>query len=90
MKINLNLNSNLKDLDGNEIENANIGEILAKQLVSTTDGDALKHFDWALVLKKGETIDLDTSDQEYLKRFVKESKGMTILTKAQILKLFIK
>lgn len=83
MKINLNFN--LVDLDGKEIENANAGKLVANSLVQQTKGDALKFWDWALSLNKGQELDLDTSDQETFKNFIKDSEHFAIIAKAQIL-----
>jgi hypothetical protein len=83
MKIDLNFN--LAELDGKEIKNANAGKIVANALVQQSKGDALKFWDWAVALNKGEILDLDTSDQETFKNFVKDNEGLPILTKAQIL-----
>jgi len=83
MKIDLNFN--LADLDGNAIENTNAGKLVAQTLVQQSKGDALKFWDWAVALNKGETLDLDSSDQETFKNFVKDSEAITIFAKAQIL-----
>jgi len=83
MKIDLNFN--LVDLDGKSIENTNAGKLVAQTLVQQTKGDALKFWDWALALNKGEALDLDSSDQDTFKNFVKESEVITIFAKAQIL-----
>lgn len=81
----INLNSALVDLDGNEIADSNMGKILAQLLISETKGDALKFWDWAMKLHKGEVLDLDKSDQEVFKNFLKETEKLPIITKAQIL-----
>lgn len=83
MKIDLNFN--LSDLDGNAIENLNAGKLVAQTLVQGSKGDALKFWDWAVALNKGEVLDLDSSDQETFKNFVKDSETITIFAKAQIL-----
>jgi hypothetical protein len=83
MKIDLNFN--LVDLDGKSIENSNAGKIVAESLVRQSKGDALKYWDWAVALNKGEILDLDSSDQETFKNFVRDNEGLPILTKAQIL-----
>jgi hypothetical protein len=83
----IDLNKSLLDLDGKEIADSNIGKIVAQMLVQSTKGDALKFWDWALKLNKGEAIDLDKSDQEVFKNFIKDSEHLTILSKAQILEL---
>ena len=83
MKIDLNFD--LADLDGKAIENTNAGKLVAQTLVQGTKGDALKFWDWAVALNKGEVLDLDSSDQETFKNFVKDSEAITIFAKAQIL-----
>jgi hypothetical protein len=86
----LNFNFNLVDLDGKEIDNANAGKLVANSLVQQSKGDALKFWEWALALNKGEVLDLDTSDQETLKNFIKDSENFAIIAKAQLLQLFKK
>ncbi len=86
----LNFNFNLTDLDGKELEGANAGKLLANTLIQQTKGDAVKYWEWALALNKGDILDLDTSDQETLKTFVKDSETITVLGKAQLLGVFAK
>jgi hypothetical protein len=88
MKIDLNFE--LLGLDGVAVldqtgKTINAGKVVAQNLVQQSKGDALKFWDWAVALNKGETLDLDSSDQETFKNFVKDSEGFFILTKAQIL-----
>ena len=84
----LNFNFNLTDLDGQPIENANAGKLLANTLAQQAKGDALKFWEWALALNKGEIINLDTSDLTVLKNFIKESDALAILAKGQLLQVF--
>ena len=86
----LDFNFNLIDLDGNQIENANAGKLLANTLVQQAKGDAVKYWEWALSLNKGEIIDLDSSDQETLKNFIKDSENFAIIAKAQLLQVLKK
>lgn len=81
----IDLNCNLLDLEGQEVENTNAGKLVAQTLVQGTKGDALKFWDWAVALNKGEVLDLDSSDQETFKNFIKENESITIFAKAQIL-----
>jgi hypothetical protein len=83
----LDFNFNLVDLDGNQINNANAGKLLANTLIQQSKGDAIKYWEWALSLNKGEVLDLDSSDQETLKNFIKDHEQLTILTKAQVLEV---
>ena len=83
----IDLNKSLLDLDGKEIADLNMGKIVAQMIVQATKGDALKFWDWALKLNKGEVIDLDKSDQEVFKNLVKEHEQLPIITKAQILEV---
>jgi len=86
----LDFNFNLTDLDGQPIENANAGKLLANTLAQQAKGDALKFWEWALALNKGEIVDLDTSDQTTLKTFIKDSDSLAILAKGQLLQVFKK
>jgi hypothetical protein len=86
----LNFNFNLVDLDGKEIDNTNAGKLIANSLVQQSKGDALKFWEWALALNKGEELDLDSSDQETLKNFIKDSENFAIIAKAQLLKVLKK
>ncbi len=81
----IDLNCNLLDLEGQEVENTNAGKLVAQTLVQGTKGDALKFWDWAVALNKGDVLDLDSSDQETFKNFIKENESITIFAKAQIL-----
>jgi hypothetical protein len=89
MKIDLNFD--LLGLDGVPVldhqtgKTINAGKLIANSLVQQSKGDALKFWDWAIALNKGEVLDLDTSDQETFKNFVKDNEGLPIITKAQIL-----
>jgi hypothetical protein len=86
----LDFNFNLIDLDGNQIDNANAGKLLANTLVQQAKGDAVKYWEWALSLNKGEILDLDSSDQETLKNFIKDSEALAVLAKGQLLQVLKK
>ena len=86
----LDFNFNLKDLSGEEIQDANAGKLLAQSLINQTKGDAIKYWEWALAINKGEVIDLDTSDQGVIKSFIKDNESLTILAKSQLLLVFKK
>jgi hypothetical protein len=64
--------------------NVNVSKMIANTLVNQSKGDALKFWDWAQTLYKGEILDLDSSDQETFKTFIKEG-GLPIYAKAQVL-----
>jgi len=84
----INLNKAIKDLDGNDIEGSNLGKLVAQMLVTSSKGDALKFMAWALKLHAGEILELDPSDKETLKNFIKDHDQLTILSKAQMLACF--
>ena len=88
MKVDFNFD--LLGLDEQPIEGANAGKLLANALAQGSKGDALKFWDWAVKLNKGEILDLDSSDQETMKNFVKDSEGFTVLAKAQLLQILKK
>ena len=83
MKVDLNFD--LSELDGTPAQGINLGKIIAGSLVQQTKGDALKFWDWAVALNKGEALELDSSDQQTITTFVKENENLTIYVKAQFL-----
>jgi len=83
MKVDLNFD--LLGLDGIALTNGNAGKLVANHLASSSEGDSLKMWDWALKLNRGEELDLDPSDLIALKEFVTENTQFTVLAKAQIL-----
>ena len=91
----LDFNFDLLGLDGVSVldhtnQKVNAGKLLAQAVANQSKGDALKFWDWAVALNKGEALDLDSSDQETIKNFIKDSEGFTILAKAQLLQVLKK
>ena len=88
MHLKIDLNKAITDLDGKEIEGSNLGKLVAQMLVSASKGDALKYMSWALKLHNGEILELDPTDKDLLKGFIKDHEQLTILSKAQMLECF--
>lgn len=88
--ITIDLNHPLQDLDGNPINDTNLGKNIAAQLVTVAQGNVVKHYDWAVALHRGKPIEVDNADFDYLKHFVENSASITILGKKQILDLMEK
>ena len=84
----IDLNKAITDLDGKDIEGSNLGKLVAQMLASASKGDALKYMAWALKLHAGEELELDPSDKETLKHFIKDHEQLTVLSKAQMLQCF--
>lgn len=80
----VNLNKPLINLDGIE-DKANIGQSLAYYLYHQSEGDPIKVDGWAKKLQALKELELDKSDYQFLKEFVKKNKLMFIPLKAQIL-----
>jgi len=80
MKINLNVN--IKGLDGNDIPDANMGKIIAGLLSQATKVDSVKFLGWAFKLYQGEELELDKSDFNTIKTYVENSELPT-LTRGQ-------
>lgn len=81
----IDLNCLLKDLDGNNVPDITAGKIVAAQLVNTSQGSVVKHWDWALALHKGQPITVDNADLEYLRKFVENRDTLSILAKHRLL-----
>lgn len=91
--IKLDLNWRLKNLDGKEMEGdeegAHAGKLIASLLSRATEAESpIKFFDWALKLYNKQDLQLDDSDFETLKKFVKSHKGLFAIAQAQILTYF--
>ncbi len=84
----INLNKDLETLDGKILPGENnMGKILAQNLVFSVDKENyLKFYDWGTRLYKGETLELDRSDYEKLRKFI-EGLDLPNITKAQIMPL---
>jgi hypothetical protein len=75
--MNVNFTKPFTDLEGKTIEGSNtLGQILA---------NSLKFWGWATAMHKGEEVNLDLSDYDTLKNFIKGNKALTVLAKAQLL-----
>jgi hypothetical protein len=86
----LDFNFSLVDLDGKELRDANAGKVLANALIQQTKGDSVKIWELALALNKGEIVDLDSSDQELVKTFIRDTETLNVIAKGQLLPLFNK
>ena len=86
----INLNEAITSIDGTQIKEndkpVTLGMLLGQQLAGSNKGEALKFYDWAVSLYKGDEISVDDTDLEKIKTFVKDSEQLTNLAKAQILK----
>lgn len=81
----LNLNWNLKGLDGKELAGNNAGKILANALAGMNKGNAIKLHDWALKLYNGTALEIDDTDADVLLALVETSEYLTVLAKAPII-----
>jgi hypothetical protein len=81
----LDLNTPLLNLEGTAIEDATIGKVLATQLSSASEGDAVKYMIWATLLYKGSPIEVDKADIAKIEKFVEGHRALTNLAKAAIL-----
>jgi len=82
----INLNWNLKGLDGKEItQGANAGKNLANALASQNTGNSIKLYDWSLKLWNGTALEIDDTDTEVLISLVEANQMLTVLGKAQII-----
>lgn len=63
-----------------------VGKLLSSMLAKATETEnPVKFFDWALTLYKKQPLDIDKSDAELLKRFIKSHKGTIAMAQAQML-----
>lgn len=81
----VNLDFQLKGLDGKEIPESNAGKILSQSLANDSGKNPVKVWAWAQELYNGKSLKLDPSDLEFLKQLTTDSPYLPAMTKAQIL-----
>ena len=90
MTITLDLTAQITDVNGKPFEpNQTGGQLLALVLANASAGNALKFWQWALTMNKGERIALDLADYQVLYEFVDKSQTLTVLARAQLLLAFM-
>jgi valyl-tRNA synthetase len=85
----VNFKGNFKGIDGLDLEGAEMHKSLGNALAAATKGDAVKMWSLATRIYAGEDVDLDPSDLEMIKEFVKNNEGFTNLAKAQIIEILM-
>lgn len=83
----LNFNKPLLEIDGTAVSESNLGKGLATSLAYSKKGDSIKYWGWALKLDEGKELELDKSDYDTLKSFIKENEGLIVMIKAQLLEV---
>lgn len=83
--IKIELNRPLTDLEGKPVRDILLGKQLAEVLSASTKGNSIKVIAWAIDLWKGEPLQVDDSDKQWLREFVESSDHMANLLKAQLL-----
>lgn len=82
----VNLNFNLKNLDGDEVvPTMNAGKLVAQTFANDLKGDALKLYTWAVELNAGNELSLDGSDFETFRNYIKTTDRLTAIAKGQII-----
>jgi len=84
-----NFNVPFLALDGSTVHE-NQGKMLAHEMANgVSNTDPLKFWELAVLLNKGEEVELDTQDKEMVEKFIKSSTKLTNAGKAQLLKVLI-
>jgi len=84
----LDFNKPLANLDGTAREDVNLGKVLAEIMASENKQDFLKFMNWALKIYNKESIEVDPSDEQLLKDYIKNHENMTILLKFRLMECF--
>lgn len=85
----LDFNFNLRGLDGQEFKE-NAGQLLSTVLANLNKGNSTKLFDWALKLYNKQPLEIDDTDADVLKELIESTEHLTILSKAQMIKVIEK
>ena len=84
----LNFKKPLLNLDGTETQEY-LNTLLANVLATASEvADPVKYFDWSIKIFNDGEVDLDTSDTENLKSFIKTNKRLNVFTQGRLLEIF--
>lgn len=81
----IELNFNLKDLDGNDVPDGNAGKLLSSVIGNSSTGPAVKFYEWAVEFRSGKPVQMTTDDVSVLKSFL-ETAQVPNFAKAQLIK----
>jgi hypothetical protein len=81
----IDLNKEILDLDGGSFpEHPTMAEVVANSLAKKLEGDPIKLYELALLVKKG-SFSVDTADLDLIEKTIREDSTLTALAKGQIL-----
>lgn len=85
----VNFNKPLLSLDGTESGEL-LNKLLSNILAQSSEGvsEPVKFFDWALKIYNDGELELDNTDAEHLKSFIKGHKQLTVFAKGRLLEVF--
>jgi len=85
----IDFNANLKDLEGKNIPDSNMGKILGNSLIGETKVsglDVIEVLDIAQSAYKG-VVDFTVKQRDAIKEWIKTNEKLPIITKGNLLKL---
>lgn len=84
----INFDFNLTDLDGQPIQpEVKAGKVLANAMAAITGhANPVKLWDWSLTMHSGKPVTLDDASVAELSALIIDSKMITVLTQAQLIK----
>lgn len=83
--IRVNLNLPIMDMDGVAVSTS-LAKALGHTISNTSNlNPALKWYDWAMRLWRGEVLEVDEADYTLIIRMVEDSTTLTVLSKVQLL-----
>ncbi|WP_343524512.1 hypothetical protein [Pedobacter sp.] len=85
----VNFNKPLLNLDGSE-SGEMLNKLLSNILAQANEGvtEPIKFFDWAIKIFNDGEVELDNTDSEVLKSFIKNHKQLTVFAKGRLLEVF--
>lgn len=84
--IRLNFNQPLLSFKG-ETQKTTLGDILAELISTETKGNIVKLYGWMQRLAAAKDLELDEADYSMFKDLIENSERITVLVKAQVLKV---
>lgn len=81
----VDLNKNMIGIDGVEIQNSNIGIMVANLLANANLGDTQKTISWAMDLHKGKVLYFDERDYNLFMNFIVNNSNIADLLEYRVL-----
>ncbi len=91
-KYTIDFNVAIKGLDGKDLENKKLGQVVAELIITETTAKGaavIKLYGWGITLHAGDKLELDDSDWQTLHDLIGGTERMQVLLKAPALQIML-